>query len=211
LFETIENTQITEDSFGKEFADSFKLDNEFGKEFVNSFNSDSIFSRDMSDTIRSDFSRQDTPPLTDEEKERIKAETGWPDEIIDNIASIEEYEIYKEAGLTAVEINGKWCLVRDDIDWTKNDEYGKTNQERLEHGKPPLDKEGNSIELHHVGQKSDSPLAELTQEEHRGKGNDSILHDKNQVSEIDRNKFNEEKREYWQDRANHTVTGGKDE
>jgi hypothetical protein len=53
---------------------------------------------------RSNPNRQDNPTLTDEQKEQIKAETDWPPEIIDKIASWKEYEIYKKAGLEAVEI-----------------------------------------------------------------------------------------------------------
>ena len=37
--------------------------------------------------------------LTDEEKRKIKKETGWSDEIINRINSMEQYEIYKNAGL----------------------------------------------------------------------------------------------------------------
>ena len=139
--------------------------------------------------------------LTDEEKAKIKEETGWSDEIIDAISSIEEYEIYKNAGLVEVEINGKKCLVRSDIDWDQKDAFGQTNRERAEQGKPPVDKNGKPIELHHIGQKADGPLAELTQEEHRGKENDSVLHDKTKESEIDRNHFgNTERPNHWKDR-----------
>ena len=148
------------------------------------------------------FFRQDTPPPTDEQKEQWKKETGWPDEIIDSIASQEEYELYKKAGLKAEQINGKWCLVRTDIDWNQKDEFGRTNKERAEQGFAPLDKNGKPIELHHIGQKPDSPLAELTQEEHRGKGNDGVLHDKNKKTEIDRIAFSKEKDEHWEARAN---------
>lgn len=77
----------------------------------------------------------------------------------------------------------------------------------MEKGKPPLDKDGNPIELHHIGQKSDSPLAELTRDEHRGKGNDSILHDKTQDTEIDRKEFAKEKAEYWKSRAEEIKKG----
>jgi hypothetical protein len=150
---------------------------------------------------RSNQNRPENPPLTDEQKEQIKAETGWPPEIIDKIASWKEYEIYKKAGLVAVEINGKWCLIRTDIDWEQKDEFGRTNKERAEQGLAPLDKNGKSIELHHIGQTPDSPLAELTQEEHRGTGNDSILHDKNQDTKIDRSVFQVEKQDHWKERA----------
>ena len=139
--------------------------------------------------------------LSDEEKQRIKEETGWSDEIIDAISSMEEYEIYKKADLEEKEINGKKCLVRKDIDLEQKDSMGRTNSERMEKGLPPLDKNGRPIELHHIGQKSDSPLAELTTSEHRGKGNDTVLHDKKKESEIDRDKFAEERSENWKNRS----------
>ena len=138
--------------------------------------------------------------LSDEEKQRIKEETGWSDEIIDAISSMEEYEIYKKADLEETEINGKKCLVRKDIDLEQKDSMGRTNSERMEKGLPPLDKNGRPIELHHIGQKPNSPLAELTTSEHRGKGNDTVLHDKKKESEIDRDKFAEERSEHWKNR-----------
>lgn len=140
--------------------------------------------------------------LTDEEKAKIKEETGWSDEIVDAIGSIEEYEIYKKAGLQEAEIDGKKCLIRSDIDWNQKDEFGRTNKERMENGQPPITKNGETVELHHIGQKSDSPLAELTTKEHRGVGNDTILHDKQKESEIDRNEFKKERESHWQSRAN---------
>jgi hypothetical protein len=139
--------------------------------------------------------------LTGEDREKIKQETGWSDEIVDATKTKEEYEIYKNAGLKEVEINGKPCLIRTDIDLEQKDELERTNKDRMEQGLAPLDKKGNSIELHHIGQKFDSPLAELTSEEHRGKGNDAILHDKIKESEIDRRVFQKEKEEHWEIRV----------
>lgn len=139
--------------------------------------------------------------LTDEEKAKIKEETGWSDEIIDAIGSMEEYEIYKKAGLVETEINGKKCLARNDIDWEQKDAMGRTNRERAEQGLSPINKDGKVIELHHIGQHSDSPLAELTTEEHRGKGNDTILHNKTKESEIDRQAFVKERNDHWESRA----------
>lgn len=139
--------------------------------------------------------------LSEEEKEQIRKETGWSDEIIDAIGSMEEYEIYKNAGLVEAEIDGKKCLIRNDIDWNQKDAKGRTNRERASQGLPPYNKDGKTIELHHIGQHADSPLAELTPEEHRGKGNDSILHDKTKASEIDRQAFARERNEHWEARA----------
>jgi len=140
--------------------------------------------------------------LTNEEKEQIKNETGWSDEIINAIESMKEYEIYKNVDLNEVEINGRKVLVRNDIDWDQKDSMGRINKERAEAGLSPINKNGDTIELHHIGQKNDGPLAELTPDEHRSKDNYSILHDSTKESEIDRNDFNNERNEHWKNRAN---------
>lgn len=139
--------------------------------------------------------------LNDEEKEKLRELTGWSDEILDAIDSWEEAEIYMKAGLKEVEINGKKCLIRDDIDLDQEDEDGITNRERMERGRPPITNDGEEIELHHIGQKQNSPLAELTMEQHRGVGNDTILHDKIKETEIDRNEFGKERRDHWKNRV----------
>jgi len=149
--------------------------------------------------------------LTDEQKQRIKEETGWSDEIIDAIGSWQEYEIYKNAGLVEAEIGGKKCLIRNDIDWNQLDEKGKTNAQRVKEGKAPLDKNGEQIQLHHIGQRADSPLAELTFDEHRRGGNDSILHDKTKETEVHgagkENAWKAERESYWKARAEYNNEG----
>lgn len=159
------------------------------------------YSNDGEQVNSTDESNEKTG-LTEEEKAKLKEETGWPDEIIDAIGSMEEAEIYKNANLQVAEVNGKKCLIRTDIDLDQKDEFGKTNKERMENGQPPITKSGETVELHHIGQHPDSPLAELTTQEHRGVGNDTILHDKQKVSEIDRNEFKKEREQHWEDRAN---------
>ncbi|MDY4446073.1 HNH/ENDO VII family nuclease [Campylobacter sp.] len=139
--------------------------------------------------------------LTDEQKEILKSKTEWPDEIINNIGSMEEAEIYINANLQVAEINGKPCLIRTDIDLQQVDGMGRTNKQRMEQGLAPLDKNGKPIELHHIGQHADSPLAELTQQEHRSKDNFSILHDSTKETEIDREQFSGEKAKHWNTRS----------
>ena len=126
-------------------------------------------------------------------------EMGWSDDIVNNMRSIEEYEIYKNAGLMEFEICGKKCLIRTGINWSYIDEDGYSNKERIKQGLSPLDENGKAIELHHLGQHKNSPLAELTFDEHRGKGNDTILHDKKMETEAhgEGNSWNEERKEYW--------------
>ncbi len=148
--------------------------------------------------------------LTDEEKQRIKDETGWSDEIIDNIKNMKQYEILKNAGLIEVEINGRKCLIKENIDLDYTDEDGISNRERMERGLAPLDsKTGKPIELHHLGQKTDSPLVELTEEEHRtgeyedGKKNQSLWHDNAIESEVhgEGNNWDQERKAHWKARV----------
>lgn len=148
--------------------------------------------------------------LSPEQKEKIKEETEWSDKIVDHIKSEEEASVYIEANLK--ENNGN--LERSDIDWNATipqnridrmrslygDEVadkwaGKTNLDLIKEGKAPYGPDGERINLHHIGQKSDSPLAELTNTEH--KKNDGILHDKAKTSEIGREVFRYERQQYW--------------
>lgn len=160
---------------------------------------------DTDSSAETDEGTQAKEGLTDEQKQRIKEETGWSDEIIDAIGSWQEYEIYKKAGLVEAEIGGKKCLIRNDIDWNQLDEKGRTNAQRVKEGKAPLDKNGEQIQLHHIGQRADSPLAELTFDEHRRGGNDSILHDKTKETEVHgagkENAWKAERESYWKARA----------
>ena len=153
------------------------------------------------DSRNGEISENRNKELTEEEKAKIKEETGWSDEVINAIGSMEEYEIYKKAGLVEVKVGDKVCLVKTDIDWNRKDEMGRSNKERAEQGLAPLDNNGKPIELHHIGQKPDAPLAELTNEEHHSNGNDTILHDKSKSSEIDRAAFTIERADHWFERS----------
>ena len=151
--------------------------------------------------------------LTPDQKNDIKEKTGWSDNIIDHIKSEEEAAVYMEANLK--ENNGN--LERTDIDWNAKvpqdridrmrslfgDEVAdrwanKTNLDLIKEGKAPYGPDGERVNLHHIGQKSDSPLAELTNTEH--KYYDGILHDKTKSSEIERPVFRAERQEYWKAR-----------
>ncbi|MBN6071295.1 HNH/ENDO VII family nuclease [Aggregatibacter actinomycetemcomitans] len=144
--------------------------------------------------------KSELTPLSNESKAELK-EKEYPDSVIENIGSEEEKTIYEEADLEPTEVNDRDALIKKDIDLNQEDDFGRTNLERMEQGLAPLDKDGNPIELHHVGQKMDSPLAELTRDEHRGKGNDTVLHNKQKESEINREDFAKERCEHWKARA----------
>lgn len=158
--------------------------------------------------------------LSEDEKAHIKEETGWSDKIIDNISNMKQYEVLKNAGLKEVEINGKPCLVKENIDLDYTDKDGISNADRIARGLPPIDKEtGKPIELHHLGQKADSPLVELTEKEHRtgdyenGLKNQSLWHNNAKDTEVhgDGNNWDKERKEYWKERSSVTKGGDNNE
>lgn len=144
--------------------------------------------------------RESLPPMTDETRERLTAQ-DYPPAVLDAIGSEAEAAIYENAKLEPAVINDKESLIRSDIDYDQPDFWGDTNLERMETGRPPLNEQGKIIHLHHIGQTQNAPLAELTQAEHCGNGNDNILHNKIKESEIDRGDFSKERTEYWKARA----------
>lgn len=135
--------------------------------------------------------------------------TGWSHKIADCIGSMAEAEIYMRARLREAVVDGRPALIRTDIDWAafncraewlrqKFADYKKwvdyNNADLIGEGYPPRDCNGDPYELHHIGQRQDSPFAELTWAEHMGDGNNTILHRAGKESEIDRGLFDEESR-----------------
>ena len=147
-------------------------------------------------------------------QQQIKERTGWSDDIVRFLHSREEAEVYIGAGLVERSIGDRAALVRTDIDWRAfncRQEWLKqkfanwdkwqdyNNADLIGEGWPPRDSNGDPYELHHIGQRQESPFAELTWQEHMGGGNNVILHP-NRESAIDRQQFDDEKSRYWQDR-----------
>ncbi|WP_205172672.1 HNH/ENDO VII family nuclease [Burkholderia sp. LMG 13014] len=145
-------------------------------------------------------SRHELPPVSDATLGEMK-QKDYPDSVIEAIGSDAEANLYLEANLEPGQVSGKDALLRTDIDYDQQDLFGSTNLQRMEKGLAPLDQHGQPIELHHIGQRQDSPLAELTRGEHRGEGNDNVLHNKLKESEIDRDDFGKERRDHWKARA----------
>lgn len=108
---------------------------------------------------------QPTNGLSAEECAQIQQESGLPLDFIKNFHSMEEYRVYRDAGLEGQRVDGQWAFIRD-IDWNFLDDQGRTNAQRVREGLSPLDPFGESYELHHIGQQTDSPLAILTSQEH---------------------------------------------
>ena len=53
---------------------------------------------------------------------------------------MKQYEIMKNAGLDEVEINGRKCLIKENIDLDYTDEDGVSNREWIARGLAPLDR-----------------------------------------------------------------------
>ncbi len=105
----------------------------------------------------------------------IQTKSNFTDTTIKNIKSMDEFKVYQNANLVEYNYNGRTFLIPKDMNWDFVDPAtGLTNRQLIEAGYNPVDKFGIKYQLHHVGQKTNSPLALLTQEQHQG--NSSILH-----------------------------------
>lgn len=139
--------------------------------------------------------------LSMNEAAAIQKESGYPLDVIKTFKTKEQYEICKKAGLRPEMVNGKINLVRD-IDLSFKDEFGRTNLERMQKGLAALDPAtGETYQLHHIGQKMDSTLAILTESEHMQGGNNTIWHVLGNESEIDRDIFAQQRKQFWKDMA----------
>jgi hypothetical protein len=135
--------------------------------------------------------------LTMNEVAKIQRESKWPLEAIKSIHSTAEYEIYKNAELIPTQmVDGTWAFLRE-IDWNLTDEFGRTNIERVKANLAPIDAEGKSYELHHIGQKADSPLAILSYSEHHAAGNYKILHYQEEGKNVADAVWKEQKKDFW--------------
>ncbi|MFH8632225.1 HNH/ENDO VII family nuclease [Streptomyces lydicus] len=102
--------------------------------------------------------------------------------------------------------NGQRIYQRDDLVdpdyFSPADKYGRSNLKRMQQGLAPMGPDGKPLNLHHMLQTQDGPIAEVTHSMHFGNYNQ--LHWKtgtNIPSGIDRDAFNAWKSQYWKDRA----------
>ncbi|MBD5469624.1 MAG: hypothetical protein HDR19_00500 [Lachnospiraceae bacterium] len=139
--------------------------------------------------------------ITMQQAAAMQMESGFPVDIIKQLHSMDEYNIYKDSGLVCKMVDGKLALVRDiDLNFKSELPNGEvvTNLERMARGYAPHDPiTDKAYQLHHIGQKSDATLAVLTEAEHTGKGNTTILHMIGKDSEIDRPVFDTVREKFW--------------
>jgi hypothetical protein len=102
----------------------------------------------------------------------------------------------------STEFQGSKVFQRSDlIDPNAVDALGRTNLQRMQSGLAPLGPDGESLNLHHLLQTQDGPLAEMTQTFHQQ--NSSVIHinDNSIPSGINRSAFNSWRQQYWINRA----------
>lgn len=149
--------------------------------------------------------------LTMNEVALIQQESGLPADVISQMHSMSEYNVYKQAGLKPVMVNGKTALVQNiDLNHVSQlpDGTEVTNLVRMQRGYAPIEPAtGKAYQLHHVGQKADGTLAILTESQHQG--NSAILNIVGKESEIDRKAFNATRKAFWEYLGNVVfATGG---
>lgn len=134
----------------------------------------------------------------------IQKESKLPLKAIKQMYSMEEYEVYKDAGLTVCMVNGRTALVKEiDLDFKVmlKDGTQVTNRQLMANGYASryLDVAGNVklYQLHYIAQKADATLAVLAEAEHRG--NSAILNIAGKASEINRAEFEFIRQAFWKD------------
>ncbi|MDO4387193.1 MAG: HNH/ENDO VII family nuclease [Clostridia bacterium] len=115
---------------------------------------------------------------------RIQREKKYSLEFLRALRSMDEYKIYKDSKLMEYKLeNGQRVLLPEGFDFDFVDSRtGMTNLELMAKGYNPVDLSGVKYEWHHVGQKTDSPLALLTKAQHHD--NHGILHPSGEISEV---------------------------
>ena len=130
----------------------------------------------------------------------IQRESGLPMDVITQFHSMDEYLVYKNAGLKPVMVNGRTALVQNiDLNYVSQlpDGTEVTNLVRMQRGYAPLDPAtGKAYQLHHIGQKADGTLAVLTESQHQG--NAAILNIFGKESEIARTEFAATRKAFWE-------------
>lgn len=151
--------------------------------------------------------------LTMNEAAIIQDESNLPVEVISQLHSMDEYLIYRDAGLKTMMVNGKTALVQNiDLNYVSQlpDGTEVTNLVRMQKGYAPLEPAtGKAYELHHVGQNNDGALAILTQKQHRGEGVFAKLHHIWSDSTVDHGtEWNKTVSEFWKYYGNYFAQGG---
>ena len=102
----------------------------------------------------------------------------------------------------STEFLGNKIYQRNDlIDLKITNQFGKTNAQLMRSGNAPIGPDGEKINLHHMLQTQDGPIAEVTQTFHRENYSTIHINTNSTPSGINRQEFNAWKRRYWINRV----------
>jgi hypothetical protein len=134
------------------------------------------------------------------QRQLIEEFSPYSERITPYIRTIEELSVYMRNGLQESTVCDRPCLLMK-IDPERCDAMGRSNVERTAVGRAAVDENSDAVNLHHIGQKEDSPLAELPQRVH--KESDGILHDKTIPTEIhgDGTRWDNQRVQHWRERS----------
>lgn len=124
------------------------------------------------------------------------------------LATLQKLERLRNLNKTEISLlkTGKFSIYKNHIvvkrqvfDPLAKDALGRTNIERMKLGLAPIGRDGKPVELHHLEQDANGIIVEVLSSEHKKYYKE--LHYHKTVSEIDRNNFNQWKKNYWKERA----------
>ncbi|WP_218966702.1 HNH/ENDO VII family nuclease, partial [Snodgrassella communis] len=103
-----------------------------------------------------------------------------------------------------IEFNGNKVYQRNDLFDPKyvDPKSGKTNLQLMEKGRAPIGHDGKPVNLHHMTQRHNSPIAEVTQSFHTDNRKSIHINDNSVPSGINRSQFDKWRSSYWKNRAN---------
>jgi hypothetical protein len=120
---------------------------------------------------------------------------------VDTAGSIARF-IRRDFWKKTITFQGLKVLQNDDlIDPKKVTPDGKTNLQRMQIGLAPYGTDGKKISLHHLKQKREGPLFEVTRTFHEKHSAYLHPHGNRRRSEIDRGEFDYYREDYWKHRA----------
>lgn len=200
-----EDVEVEVDISSEEFGEEVDIGNETDVTDITESDENSDLEADVETDIETDV-ESDIAETDLELAEYLEKESPYSPEVNEYISSPEELQVYKDAGLVEKNVDGRICLIREDLDLDYVDQQsGLTNAELIAKGRSPYDaKTGERIELHHIGQDFNAPLAELQSvSEHdlhsktlHKSEMDSWRRDPEKVSQ-----YNAQRKAHWKNRA----------
>ncbi len=117
-------------------------------------------------------------------------------------ASLKTFRQSRSFWTNTVTFKGNKVFQRGDlIDPKLIDSAGRSNIQRMQKGLAPMGPDGKSMNLHHMTQRQQGSIAEVTQSFHKGNHGTIHINPSSIPSGISRKAFNKWRTSYWKSRA----------